>query len=407
MKLSEYIFSVKNENNHKVLRLLGVRLKFKNKYYILKETINFLSYKLGVLVKNNDNLAKKLSKKADKLADYNKCMDSKLSNKLDIVTKIVNETSAKIDKNTELYNSDVERKVVENFYEYYDKNFNLNIYKNLILNLPKEDIDLVDKIIIRQRKIKGTYGKPIDLFTENEKKEIKLLKENFYGRILRIEDNIYKWQNYYLPVGWFEPCVLYYKHGMNYIKNLENIKNKNIIDAGGFIGDSALILSEYTNKFVYSFEPTPKSQEYFRQTIALNDLKNVKLEPFALGDENKEVEFNINASSSSVNEFNHTQIKEKIKVNMITLDEYVQANNIEVGLIKTDLEGAEQLFLNGAKNTICTQKPTLLISIYHNPKDFFEIKPMLDSWDLGYKFRIIKGIDNYISLETMLIAEAY
>lgn len=62
--------------------------------------------------------------------------------------------------------------------------------------------------------------------------------------------------------------------------------------------------------------------------------------------------------------------KEKIEVNQITLDEYVDSENIEIGLIKVDIEGAERNFLKGAKKTICEQKPILLISIYHSAEDF-------------------------------------
>ena len=37
--------------------------------------------------------------------------------------------------------------------------------------------------------------------------------------------------------------------------------------------------------------------------------------------------------------------------------------------------------------------------------DFFNIKPMIESWDLGYEFKIVKPVDGAIILETMLIAE--
>lgn len=47
----------------------------------------------------------------------------------------------------------------------------------------------------------------------------------------------------------------------------------------------------------------------------------------------------------------------------------------------------------------------MLISIYHNAKDFFEIKPMLESWNLGYKFKIFKPIDHTIAVETALFCE--
>jgi hypothetical protein len=36
----------------------------------------------------------------------------------------------------------------------------------------------------------------------------------------------------------------------------------------------------------------------------------------------------------------------------------------------------------GAEKTIKKDKPILLISVYHTGKDFFEIKPLLESWNL-------------------------
>ena len=87
-----------------------------------------------------------------------------------------------------------------------------------------------------------------------------------------------------------------------------------------------------------------------------------------------------------------------------TLDDFVRKNNIEVGLIKVDIEGYEQHFLKGAEQTIKTQKPALLISIYHNIDDYLHIKPMIESWNLGYKFKIRKPEES-LFLETLLIAE--
>lgn len=50
-------------------------------------------------------------------------------------------------------------------------------------------------------------------------------------------------------------------------------------------------------------------------------------------------------------------------------------------------------FLKGAKETICTQKPAMLLSIYHQASDYFGIKPLIESWNLGYTFKIHKGVD--------------
>ncbi|WP_237416290.1 FkbM family methyltransferase [Helicobacter saguini] len=95
-----------------------------------------------------------------------------------------------------------------------------------------------------------------------------------------------------------------------------------------------------------------------------------------------------------------TQIAE-----IITLDSYVEQNNIDVGFIKVDIEGFEQELLKGAFKTIKKFKPAMLISIYHNASDFFEIKPLIESWNLGYTFKFHKPVDGSISIETALYCE--
>lgn len=92
-------------------------------------------------------------------------------------------------------------------------------------------------------------------------------------------------------------------------------------------------------------------------------------------------------------------------VSMDTLDHYMQDKDFEIGMIKVDIEGAEQIFLAGARRTIEKFKPVLLLSIYHNAYVFFEIKPLIESWKLGYKFRIHKPVDYSVSREVLLIAE--
>ena len=90
---------------------------------------------------------------------------------------------------------------------------------------------------------------------------------------------------------------------------------------------------------------------------------------------------------------------------MTTVDDYVNDNNLDVGLIKVDIEGAEPLFLEGAKQTIIKQRPVLLLSIYHSAHDFFELKPLIESWGVKYKYRIYKPAIETATLEILLIAE--
>ena len=164
------------------------------------------------------------------------------------------------------------------------------------------------------------------------------------------------------------------------------------------------MLEDYTDKKVYSFEPTDENYDYMLRTIKLNDSKKIIPVKCALGDYDGEENICLNGSGSTINKLKvNSPVKETIQV--IKLDDFVQENNIEVGLIKIDVEGYEQELLRGALVTIKEQKPTLLISIYHNADDFFNIKPYIESLSLNYKYRIVKPLDGSIKGEMLLIAE--
>ena len=75
-----------------------------------------------------------------------------------------------------------------------------------------------------------------------------------------------------------------------------------------------------------------------------------------------------------------------------------------MGLIKLDIEGSELEAIKAAKETIRKFNPILLISLYHHPKDFFEVKPLVETINPDYTFRIRK-LDPFQAFEeTMLIA---
>jgi FkbM family methyltransferase len=195
-----------------------------------------------------------------------------------------------------------------------------------------------------------------------------------------------------------------YHYGLEKVKEKSKFENKCIIDAGAFIGDSALILSPLTSSNVYAFEPTSKYYNYLLETIKLNNLNNVVPIQAALGAECGRIKINVADSCSTVLTPN-IEPEGFEEIDLMTLDSFVEKNKLEVGLIKVDIEGYEQEFLKGAENTIMKQRPTLIISIYHNPEDFFMIKPIIESWNLDYKFKIIKPLDYTVSREVVLIAE--
>ena len=296
------------------------------------------------------------------------------------------------------------RKHMKNDTNFYQK------YLNLIKNFDNESVEIINNIVGKICNY-NNIDKPV-YFSQSQSKKIKELSEEYDNKIIKINEELFIYDKYILPKNQFEIEAFYGKYGMDYVKNLNQVKNKNIIDAGAYIGDSAILFSDYTDKNVYSFEPFLHHYNMMLKTIELNKKNNIIPVNMALGDSNKELSLysdgDLNMGLSIERNSKQSDINcIENKVKMVTLDSYVKENNIEVGLIKTDLEGFEQPFLKGAIETIKEQKPVLIISIYHNYSDFFEIKPMIENLNLGYKFRIIKNRLNKVIGETKLLAEIY
>ncbi len=301
---------------------------------------------------------------------------------------------------------------INSFYKYIKENSFSTKYLKLTSNLSTNSIDNVNKVIARVSKTVENKFKPFSTFTYEE---IKNLNEYFELRqsICKITKNIYAYKNYKLPVNQFEASTFINKNKIDHIKN-KNWTKKTIIDVGAYIGDSFIMLNSELKSMgitdlptIHSFEPDKNNFEALKKTMEMNNIENVIAHNVLLGDTSKIVDFfqlNFVAGLSGVRKLHSPQ--DSIKTNMIDFDTYASNNKIsDIGLIKVDIEGAEQLFLKGAKKTIEKYRPTLLLSIYHNPEDFFEIKPMIEEWDLGYKFTILKPELGQILNETLLIAE--
>ncbi|MBR2525686.1 FkbM family methyltransferase [bacterium] len=280
-----------------------------------------------------------------------------------------------------------------------------NNYKYLIKNLDDESINTVSTVLSRVSKIEPQYEYlKEDIFSLRELEIINTIDADLKEKIVKLSDDCYAYKNYYLPISYFDSSVFYYKYDLRLLKRLENIKSKCIIDAGAFVGDSALILEPYCDK-VYAFEPTTSNYDLLLKTIDLNK-KNEKIIPVkkGLGAKEEILDIHIARGCSSINRVLRDNLKTE-PVEITTLDKFVEENDLQVGLIKVDIEGAEQDFLKGALNTIKTQKPILLISIYHSAFDFFQIKPYIESLDLGYDLKISKNTDGSIRGEILLIAQ--
>ena len=280
-------------------------------------------------------------------------------------------------------------------------------FSALISGLDNESKNTVSDIIHRMGMIADGNKSLQDVYTQREQEEFVRMNDEFSSKIVKLNDNLYYYNGYYLPVNQFDSSVFYSKYAIDELTTLDSVRNKHIIDAGGYVGDTALLFSSYTDKSIHVFEASPSNMDIIRETIRLNQLENIVPVSKALGEKSGTATFSLGERNScnSLVERPGYNYPNHIEVPVITLDDYVRENNLEVGLIKVDIEGGEQLLLKGAVETIRTQHPILLISIYHSANDFFEIKPMIEKMCDKYTFRIIKPANSAIVIETILLAE--
>ena len=190
----------------------------------------------------------------------------------------------------------------------------------------------------------------------------------------------------------------------------EKVKGKDIIDGGGFVGDSAMVFTEHHPRKVYTFEANPGTVPTMRRIIEENAAKlgnkkdKIEIIPLALGRSKGTLAFYSRGECDAGATTRVVGTTPAHEVSMVSIDEFVGERALNVGLIKLDVEGVEYDTILGAKETIIQQKPILIVSIYHTFKDFFEIKPLIESWGLGYKFEIRHHRPSAPDWEFMLMA---
>lgn len=179
-------------------------------------------------------------------------------------------------------------------------------------------------------------------------------------------------------------------HNQYCFKNFSVKEGDVILDAGAYIGDTALLLSHTThgNCTIHFFEISPPNYDTLRKNIALNKLANIYANRLAVySSSNAELTFPHSRGSTSL-------VIEKVRrggvytVNTVTIDDYVNARSLDkVDFIKMDIEGAEMEALKGAVKTIRKFKPRLAVCIYHLWSDPYEIPQFISELCSQYDFR--------------------
>lgn len=159
-----------------------------------------------------------------------------------------------------------------------------------------------------------------------------------------------------------------------------------VLDVGANIGLFSIYSADKIGEEgkVYSFEPINKTSLILEKNLKENGVvSRVEIVEKALGDENKDVYFNV---GGILGESHKTENTNGVLVNQVTLDSFVFGNNLEkVSFIKADIEGEERNMLMGAEKTIKKFKPKLAICIYHLEDDPEVIEKIIKGFVPEYK----------------------
>lgn len=297
------------------------------------------------------------------------------------------------------------------FKEYFKRPDMPDKISDLKRNLDSESIDIINVIIQRL----------LHYPDEKNKHGISRRRE-VSGGLLPVETKISKniiekklkeyRKKLKLPSKYIEESVFYFYHGLSLLppEVADYIKDNDFIDAGAFIGDSAIALNEYKYRKIFSVEMSGKSIEKYKKNLAGNDISPARYEIIHAGISSGDDEIPVKSYDTGKSGFSlarQTGKYDEIIIQKRSVDNIAEEYNILPRFIKVDIEGSGLEFVQGARNTLIKHRPVLSIAIYHNPRELFEIKPMLEGLLHDYTFMIRKlatGIrDNLCHSEIILL----
>jgi FkbM family methyltransferase len=141
-----------------------------------------------------------------------------------------------------------------------------------------------------------------------------------------------------------------------------------VIDIGANIGYYVLIESKIVGKKgkVYAIEPVPKNFEMLKKNIEINKCSNIEMFELAIGDKKCLSEINLSSRCnwSSMIYLKEADVKEKINVNVNTLDNFIKDKKYP-NFIRMDVEGYEYNILKGMESIFKNKKPLKIFIELH------------------------------------------
>lgn len=168
-----------------------------------------------------------------------------------------------------------------------------------------------------------------------------------------------------------------------------------VFDIGANVGYYTLLGSTLVGAegMVIAFEPVVRNLFYLYRHIALNKVVNVIIIPAACSDHCSIANFSL-GDNCAVGHLEQEPARRRYNpkniavVPTITVDEVVKFTNISPDVLKIDVEGAELLVLQGARDTLTKTKPIVFLSVHSSDLRSACLNFLIE---MGYAFQLLNG----------------
>jgi FkbM family methyltransferase len=184
---------------------------------------------------------------------------------------------------------------------------------------------------------------------------------------------------------YFNPLTLSDLHG----------KALRFVDGGAYNGDTYLELCGLAEvETAYLFEPDAANFAQLTRHVAQTGRK-AQCIPLGLADTYRILSFNAGSGEGAAISQNGTA-----HIAVTALDDVLAGSTVD--FIKLDVEGAELLALQGARQLIQSSRPVLALSLYHCPQDLWELPLALADVCEDYRLHVRQHYFN--SFDSVLYA---
>ncbi len=298
------------------------------------------------------------------------------------------------------------------FKAYFEKHPLEELKKVLLRGLDPDSIQVVE-----------TIGQRFLAYPDESKKEKTSKKLPIVGGLLPVESPAMVkeinrelqevGQRYDLPKDSIEASVFYFYHGLSLLPPalIEYVKGEDFVDVGAYVGDSAIALSKYEYRKIYSIEMSRHSINAYHRNMEKAGILREKYDIInvAISTEDNLPAIELPDTGSAGFSLMRSRGKyDVIQIQQQSFDTLVEEHGIKPRFIKVDIEGYAMHFVLGGLRALKKYRPVLSLAVYHNPTEFFEIKPLLEAELPNYGFMIRKltpGIQNNLChSEVILLA---